>query len=119
MDTLARLTDRWRNEAVLFRRYGDERGATICELHANELEAAVGAAQLEAVTLEEAKQIGGYSYSHLQHMVKDGTLENVGKDGAPRIRRSDVPIKPGHQNRHDAERGFIGEVLAQRRGRAP
>ncbi|MDZ7779943.1 MAG: hypothetical protein U5R14_08420 [Gemmatimonadota bacterium] len=51
--------------------------------------------KLREVTLEEAAQLGGYSYSHLQHLVARGDIDNVGTKHAPRIRVVDVPRKPG------------------------
>lgn len=110
-DPLGALTDRWREEAETLRSYGADRLATAAERHADELEAAVGAARVSAVTLEEAAEIGGYSYSHLQHLVAEGKIANVGEKGDPRIRRCDVPVKPGHGRR--VEPGSTkGEVLA-------
>lgn len=59
---------------------------------------------LDAVTLAEASAIGGYSVDRLQHLVRSGTIANLGRKGRPRIRRGDVPIKPGYlrpQRDHD------------------
>jgi hypothetical protein len=61
------------------------------------------AAELEAerranddpVTLREASLAGGYSVDHLQRLVAAGTLENIGRKNRPRIRRADIPVKPG------------------------
>lgn len=50
----------------------------------------------EFVTLKEAHTIGGYSVDHLSRLIANGQLANVGHKYRPRIRRSDVPIKPGH-----------------------
>lgn len=50
----------------------------------------------DSVTLKEAHAIGGYSIDHLQRLVSDGTIDNVGRKGRPRIRRRDVPVRPGH-----------------------
>ena len=96
MDALAALAVRWRDEAETFRAYGASTLASACDKHAEELEAAMDAAHLEALTLDEAAELGGYSYSHLQHLVADGEIRNVGSKGSPRIRRCDVPRKPGH-----------------------
>ena len=96
MNTLRALTATWRKEALIFRRYGEERLAIACETHADELEAAAAATRIEAVSLEEAAEVGGYSYSHLQCLVARGEIENIGQKGSPRIRRCDVPIKPGY-----------------------
>lgn len=50
----------------------------------------------DVVTLDEAARIGGYSRDHLERLVREGTIENRGRKHAPRIRRADVPTKPGH-----------------------
>lgn len=99
MDAFRELTERWRREAESFRSYGEERLAMACEKHADEVEAAACASRLEEVTLEEAAELGGYSYSHLQHLVAEGKILNVGSKGSPRIRRCDVPRKPGGRPR--------------------
>jgi hypothetical protein len=53
----------------------------------------------DSVSLSEAHEIGGYSVDHLSRLLRDRTIENVGKKGGrPRIRRADVPMKPGHAN---------------------
>jgi hypothetical protein len=49
----------------------------------------------DLVTLGEASRLGGYSVDHLQRLVRQGTIENVGRKHAPRLRRQDVPTKPG------------------------
>lgn len=51
---------------------------------------------LDAVSLKEARLLGGYSIDRLQHLVAAGEIDNVGRKGKPRIRRSDVPVKPGY-----------------------
>jgi hypothetical protein len=43
--------------------------------------------------------LGGYSYSHLQALVAEDKIPNIGTKGAPRIRRCDVPMKPGRGRR--------------------
>jgi hypothetical protein len=91
---LLSLAQRWLTEAETLRRYGDERGAHVCELHAAEIEAAVKAANDEQLTLEEAERESGYTRDHLRHLVADGAIPNAGRSGRPRIRRGDLPRKP-------------------------
>jgi hypothetical protein len=69
--------------------------ATAFREAALELEEALHAGE-DAVTLSEAERIGGYSADHLARLVREGKLPNVGRKHAPRIRRTDVPLKPGH-----------------------
>jgi len=61
-----------------------------------ELEAALQSVE-DGVTLAEAARLGGYSADHLGRLIHEGTLVNVGRKYAPRIRRADVPVKPGHR----------------------
>ena len=93
MSSPASLASRWRADADRLRSYGAEAQATVLAKCAEELEQAWREWELEALTIEEAAKEGGYSYSHLQHLVADGKIENVGEEGSPRIRRSDVPKK--------------------------
>jgi hypothetical protein len=61
----------------------------------------------DAVTLTEAAHLGGYSVDRLQKLVAGGEIENVGKKHRPRIRRSDVPMKPGHRLPPDPAEGHF------------
>lgn len=108
---LQELAREWREDAERFRTYGAEQLATACAKHADDLEAALAAREMTAVTLEEAAEMGGYSYSHLQHLVAEGKIENVGSKGEPRIRRADVPVKAGHTRRTESR--TKGEVLEE------
>lgn len=101
MDRIRELVENWREKAESFRAYEADQLAAACERHADQLEAAAAARRLDTVTLEEASRIGGYSYSHLQHLVAEETIPNVGSKGSPRIRRGNVPVKPGHGHSSD------------------
>ena len=90
---LAELATRWRQDAEVCARYGDERGAGVLRQVADELDAAVRAAADEELTLEAAAAESGYSRDRLRHMVADGEIQNAGRRGAPRIRRGDLPRK--------------------------
>lgn len=95
MAGVATLVKRWRDRAGELAPYAPA-AAEAFHKAAEELASAIGDAS-DSVSLKEAHEIGGYSVDHLQRLVASGQLENVGKRGRPRIRRSDVPIKPGHQ----------------------
>ena len=71
--------------------------AALAEAFALHLERALQVFAQELVNLREASAIGGYSVEHLSRMVKAGIIPNAGRPGAPRIRRCDVPHKPGRQ----------------------
>lgn len=51
----------------------------------------------EVVTPTEAARAGGYSADHIARLIRRGAIENVGRPGAPRLRRRDVPQKPGRR----------------------
>jgi len=89
------LTARWRTEAGVLRHRGAEALAANLESCAVELEQWAQAWQLERLTLEQAAQESGYSYSALQHLVAAGRIKNAGTVHRPRIRRSDLPRKMG------------------------
>lgn len=109
-DPLAVLLDRWRADAVTLRRRGAPNQADALEAAAEDVEAACAEYRLEHLTVSEAADLGGYSESRLYELLEEGTIPNVGRRGAPRIRRSDVPRRPGH--RSDAVQITAGETLA-------
>ena len=88
------LPGRWRTTADTLERFAPAVAAAFRECASDLEEAAQDA--YDAVTLQEAHLIGGYSVDHLQRLVSQEMLPNSGKKGAPRIPRSAVPIKPGH-----------------------
>lgn len=67
------------------------------------------------VTLKEASLLGGYSVDHLQRLLAAKSIENVGRKNAPRLRRSDVPTKPGRSNAAPLPAGVRGDQLSARR----
>ena len=97
MKPLSELAARWRQEAATFRRYGQEGPATMAEAHAADLETALHAAAAEELTLQEAAALSGYSDRRLRELVAAGELRNVGRKGAPRFQRGDLPRKPKQQ----------------------
>ena len=91
MNPLLALAEKRRSAADLLRRYGDEQGAIVCELHAGDLEAAWREWELEELTLDKAAQESGYTRSALEKMIQRGGLKNAGEPGRPRVRRRDCP----------------------------
>jgi hypothetical protein len=69
-------------------------GAKLCEEILADLEQ-LDAAGEEALTLVEAAKESGYSADHLGRLVRAGDIENVGRAHAPKIRRRNLPRKPG------------------------
>jgi len=73
----------------------------------------------DLVTLSEASRLGGYSVDHLSRLLREGTLENRGRKHAPRIRRAEVPTKPGHallassrESLFSSRRRIVADALA-------
>ena len=95
MTSLHLLADRWREDAATLRAYGKEDAAKAAELHAEQLLEAVREAQDVALTLTEASNESGYSKRRLRELVAEGAIPNAGRKNAPRIRRGDLPRKPG------------------------
>ena len=90
------LKEQWTADADLLRRYGDERGAHVSQMHAAQLESALQQLQWETVSLEVAEEESGYTRGHLRRMLSEGTLPNVGTAQDPKVFRCHLPRKPGH-----------------------
>ena len=69
-------------------------GERLCEEVLADLEALSRTETAEVLSLSEAAAISGYTREHLGRLVKQGRLKNVGHPGAPRVIRSDLPVKP-------------------------
>ena len=111
---LGALTAQWRDEANTLLKRAATAQAEVLESCADELEAALCEHALEALTLNEASQESGYSYSALQKKVASGELPNMGSKNCPRVRRGDLPRKAGQLPRKlsDGEPDLAGKVLA-------
>jgi len=92
---LEQLAGQWRAHAQELRSWGGDASATALERAAADLEAALAREQDALLTLEQAAQESGYSADHLRHLVAEGTVPNAGRRGAPRVRRGDLPTRPG------------------------
>jgi hypothetical protein len=96
--SLAELIARWQRRRVEFAEFGVSLdGTKLADAVLADLAALDRDLHASAVTLKEASALGGYSVDHLQRLVAAGQLENVGRKGRPRIRQSDVPVRPGHR----------------------
>lgn len=91
---IAELVVAWRVRAELLRPYAPT-AAEAFERAADELEAAMREADSEVLNLQDAARESGYSADHLSRLLKEGKVPNVGRPHAPRIRRGDLPRKPG------------------------
>ena len=93
--TLPELLDRWRVRRDEWRRLGvSVDGARLCEEILADLEQ-LDAAEEEALSLVSAASECGYSADHLGRLVRSGQIPNVGRANAPKVRRRDLPRKPG------------------------
>jgi hypothetical protein len=88
------LSSQWRSRASDLERYSPSAAQAFRDA-ADELEKVLQSGE-ETVSLKEAALLGGYSGDALQKMVASGRIQNFGRKGKPRIRRADVPVKPGH-----------------------
>ena len=93
MSSPTTLSSRWRTLAEQMRFLGAVAQATTLEHCADELEQTWREWELEALTLDEAVEESGYSYSSLEKKVRSGKIPNIGKLGAPRVQRQDLPRK--------------------------
>ena len=110
MKQLADLADLWLSHAETLERYSDTRGAEVCRLHARELREAIEREESDSLTLAQAAEVSGYSKDHLRTLVSEGTLPNAGEKGRPRIRRGELPKKPGGR----VSSGFDAEAEARK-----
>ena len=110
------LAARWRADAAVLRHRGAELQAEVLEQCAAELEADERERALEALTLERAALESGYSYSQLQKLVASGHLANVGDKHRPRVRRGELPRKPGRVE-HEGEPDLAALVQGRRGAR--
>ena len=72
-------------------------GAVLCDEVLRDLVEIQNAQDDELLTLREAAAISGYTEDHLGRLIRDGTIPNTGRRGAPRIRRGDLPRRPGRR----------------------
>lgn len=91
----ASLPAAWRERAVFLRRHGATEAAETTSTLADELEIALRADAGVVLTLVEAARESGFSADYLGRLVARGAIPNVGRPRAPRIRRTDLPRKPG------------------------
>lgn len=109
------LVATWREEAAILRRWGATEQAAVLERAADELEEREAEHALEALTLHQAAQESHYTVSALEKMLRRGQLENVGKKGAPRIRRGDLPRKATRGTRPDESGDDLATVTLRNR----
>jgi len=96
MTRLEALAERWKSEAeTVERRYADNASARLLRTVAAELVEVLREEADELLTLAEAAEVSGYASDTLRHRLSNGSIPNAGVSGKPRIRRGDLPTKPG------------------------
>ena len=112
IDRLRELANEWRADAVVLRKRGAVAQAEALESCVADHEQAVQEWQNEELTLHQAAEESGYSYSALQQM-KD---LHVGTSGSPRLRRCDLPRRPGRSSPRlaNGEPDLADEILASK-----
>lgn len=93
------LAQTWKAEAERLRRRGLKTPSRLVASLARELEERAQEWLDTELTMAEAVEISGLSYSTLQQRLKAGELPNLGETGRPRVRRGDLPRKVGAQRR--------------------
>jgi hypothetical protein len=90
----AKLPGTWRSRADELRPYAPAAAEAFVRA-ADELAAAMAEAADEPLTLAEASVESGYSERRLRELVAAGEIPQAGRKHAPRIRRGDLPRRPG------------------------
>ena len=90
----ADLSHHWRTLAKELRRFGAEPQARALESCADELTEALRATSEELLTLRRAAAESGYSVDHIARLLRERKIPNAGEKSRPRVRRSDLPMRP-------------------------
>ena len=97
--------------------FGDEPRARSLEWAASKVEQALRDESDDLLTLSEAAEISGYHPDSLARMVRDGQIPDLRppkSKGMIRIRRGDLPIKPGRPHTPDADVRELASRFAKR-----
>lgn len=94
-ETVRALVEEWLALAETCRRLGATGQAATLEACAEQLAAVLQRCEEASVTIQQAAEESGYSTSQLHRLLRNGTIDDVGEDGKPMIRRGDMPRKPG------------------------
>lgn len=112
MPSLTDLADQWREEAEELEKLDTQvSAAALLRRNAAELEATLTTRATETLNLQEAAEESGYSADHLGRLIRKGEIPNAGENGAPRIRRVDLPRKPGHRRNGSEPGAAVGSRM--------
>lgn len=95
--TLTAMREKWesrRREGETFKTQVDM--AVVCAAVLEDIDAVVARRENDVLSLPEAARLSGYSSGHLGRLIRKGEIANAGRHCAPRIRRQDLPVKPGY-----------------------
>lgn len=110
--------DEIRAKAKEFREaFGDEPRARSLEWAAAKIEQALREESDQLLTLPQAAEISGYHPDSLARMVRDGQIPDLrprNSKGMIRIRKADLPIKPGRPHTPDADVRELASRLLRR-----
>jgi len=107
-----------RERAVFLRGHGAAEAAATCEQMADEFDRDFRAWWLTELTIGQATAESGYSADRLRDLVREGRLPDLrppGTSGEIRIRRADLPRRPGRALAADAVETLAAQVLAGRK----
>ena len=82
----------WRTISERLKPYSPSASNAFSEAAAD-LEAALRNRDDEILSMREAGIESGYSSEYLSRLVRNGTIPNAGRHGAPRLRRGDLPSR--------------------------
>ncbi len=97
--------------------FGDEPRARSLEWAALRIEQALRDDSDQLLTLPQAADLSGYNPDSLARMVREGQIPDLrppNSKGQIRIRRGDLPIKPGRPHTPDADVRELASRLAKR-----
>lgn len=86
---------KWSEEAVAMRRRKVQvDGAALCDEMLADFRQVMTADREVLLNLTQAAAESGYTPDHLGSLVRSGVIPNAGRPKSPKIRRSDLPLKP-------------------------
>lgn len=108
------LVERWREEAERYERDAVQGHAAVLRRVAGELDEALRAWWAEPLGLQQAAEEANLNYRAIQKRIERRQLPNVGKKGAPLVRRCDLH-GGGGPKLQTGEPDLAEEVLVSRR----
>jgi len=117
MVVLSVLAARWREDAETLTGHGCVSESKICLKHADQLEATLQDWESEVLTIKQASEESGYSESRLRELAREGKLpadREPGSQGPIKIRRGDLPRRPGRSRQSSSDLDEYVQGLVER-----